>query len=610
MRDEFRGNFTRDTSDNSKQFSRVLFKQGKVLLDSDFNELQDILTNYLRTLTIDLIGRHGGPANGFRIVNLHEKYDEKGLPVAEDDQTHSTSREFAICPGHYYVDGILCENFGKAREKGKPLPLNYRDQEGYPFPGSLNLDSRDNSPGKYLVYLDVWERTISSSADDSIREKALGGIDTAVRSKIVWQVKTMLLKDVKKDEEDEDIFSILSEIIDFLLGEEEHHEDTRPNWSELTNCRNRNRGELKAQVKQSEEDDEADNYANPCVIHADAGSMISENCLYRIEIHKPGKAGDNATFKWARRNGSNDLSIFPVETSNEDDSDTALIKLKGLSGVRPLGIYVGDWVEIIDDNYILRSNAFPLWRVDSISEADASLILKRTASSDKTSVFEKNPILRKWEHKEGRNPDKGGIQLLEGAAKIEEGKWLFLENGIQIQFQPGGNYRTGDYWLIPARVETGDIEWPKQSDNTPAKIPPHGIEHHCAPLAVIYVAENRDIFIDHDCRKSFGNMCVLHGTEHQENRNIPDKNQHFENTDQTIVSEQAASDQVEDNSKTEQDSIKLLDEGNKEQGELVKGSESNDEKTRDGSAKVDTEPKANSQGFFGWLSREVKAFFD
>ena len=45
---------------------------------------------------------------------------------------------------------------------------------------------------------------------------------------------------------------------------------------------------------------------------------------------------------------------------------------------------------------------------------------------------------------------------------------LDLENGVQIQF-PGAVagevaaiYRTSDYWTIPARVATGDVEWPTE----------------------------------------------------------------------------------------------------------------------------------------------------
>jgi hypothetical protein len=69
-----------------------------------------------------------------------------------------------------------------------------------------------------------------------------------------------------------------------------------------------------------------------------------------------------------------------------------------------------------------------------------------------------------------------------------------LEDGVQIQFSADGEYRTGDYWLIPARVATGNVAWPlhTEADGTPKKdtagnfIPleqsPHGIEHHYALL--------------------------------------------------------------------------------------------------------------------------------
>jgi hypothetical protein len=43
------------------------------------------------------------------------------------------------------------------------------------------------------------------------------------------------------------------------------------------------------------------------------------------------------------------------------------------------------------------------------------------------------------------------------------------------------HYRTGDYWLIPARVATNDIEWPSVTEG----VLPHGIEHHYAPLAIL-----------------------------------------------------------------------------------------------------------------------------
>ena len=45
--------------------------------------------------------------------------------------------------------------------------------------------------------------------------------------------------------------------------------------------------------------------------------------------------------------------------------------------------------------------------------------------------------------------------------------------------------RTGDYWLIPTRVATGRIEWPQADDLNPQPLPPHGVEHHYAPLGFV-----------------------------------------------------------------------------------------------------------------------------
>ena len=56
-------------------------------------------------------------------------------------------------------------------------------------PGGL-LDSQQLQSGfSYQIYLDVWERLITCLEDDSIREVALNGPDTAARTQVVWQVR-------------------------------------------------------------------------------------------------------------------------------------------------------------------------------------------------------------------------------------------------------------------------------------------------------------------------------------------------------------------------------------------------------------------------------------
>jgi hypothetical protein len=53
-----------------------------------------------------------------------------------------------------------------------------------------------------------------------------------------------------------------------------------------------------------------------------------------------------------------------------------------------------------------------------------------------------------------------------------------------VSFAPSGEYRTGDYWLIPARAATQAIEWSLSVQGEPAFQPPRGIAHYYAPLAL------------------------------------------------------------------------------------------------------------------------------
>ena len=59
-----KGDFSRFGFDLTKHFSRVLHQQGRVALDADANEASEILLHHLRTLTRDLFGAFGGPADG------------------------------------------------------------------------------------------------------------------------------------------------------------------------------------------------------------------------------------------------------------------------------------------------------------------------------------------------------------------------------------------------------------------------------------------------------------------------------------------------------------------------------------------------------------------
>ncbi len=429
------GDFTRNTFDPTKHFSRVLMQQGRVQLDADWNEQTAILLHTLRTLTRDLFGEHGGPGKG------------AGFEITSG----AAGQNFMVGKGHYYVDGILVEN---------DVPCWYQGgADLLPQPDHHPEDALETGTN-YLVYLDVWERHISPVEDDDIREKALLGPDTATRAKVVWQVKVLPNPDGATCE---DLAATL---------------------------RRQNRPQAKARVKPIKPS------ADPCIQAPDARYRGAENQLYRVEVHQGSEPGKTPTFKWSRDNGS---VIFPIVQMNG-----AVATLEHLGRDARLGLRVGEWVEVVDDDQTLRGGPGSMLQVDAIDPVEMKVTLKTRPGVallpyDETSS--NHPYLRRWDHKAG---PLGAVLLVENNAD----QWLDLEDGVQVQFQPGGDYRSGDYWLIPARTATGQVEWPGPVDAPEAQAP-QGIDHHIAPLAQIEVDAAGVVAVPHDCR--FVMTSAMHG---------------------------------------------------------------------------------------------------
>ncbi len=440
------GDFTRLTFDETKNYSRVLMQQGRVQLDADWNEAAEIQLYLLRALAADLIGPHGGPggaALGFEIGVAKE---------VKDGREQDVPRDFKIGVGHYYVDGILCVSDGR----------RFSAQPG--FAKDVFGDLEKKEPQTCLVYLDVWERHVSYIEDEdenrsSIREVALRGLDTATRAQVVCQVRCLPITASNPPDFKADYNAFLDEL----------------KKARLTPRRG---GGLTARARRTPSDNSA-----ACTTAPEARYRGAENQLYRVEIHKPGELGE-ATFKWSRENGS---VVFAVKSAGADN-----VALEGLGRDGRLGLTPDGWVEIVDDDYVLQNRAEPLRQIKEINIDEMNLILKTSASSTVGQNRAKHPLLRRWD-------SPGEITVKMDAA--ENGGWLALEDGIEIKFEAGQDevFRTGDYWLIPARVATGDVEWPGPPNPPDAQLvflSPHGIEHHYAPLAIISVDNTGKVTAD------------------------------------------------------------------------------------------------------------------
>ena len=210
-----------------------------------------------------------------------------------------------------------------------------------------------------------------------------------------------------------------------------------------------------------------------CTITPDAQYRGAENQLYRVEIHHSGELDGEASYKWSRDNGS---IVFPVRHIAGTVVCVEHLGRDACSSLAP-----GNMVELIDDAMVMRGGAGLLARVADISREDLTVTLELPDGTDALPVYgdskpDLHPLLRRWDHV-GDLCHAGGAVPIDAA--VHE-----LEDGVKIQFdRSNGEFRAGDFWLIPARVATGQIEWPGTPGH-PHSILPHGPLHYYAPLAL------------------------------------------------------------------------------------------------------------------------------
>lgn len=526
-----KADLSRQTFDPKKHYTAVVMQQGRVQVDADWNEQQAIHNYRIQTETKDLIGKCGAPAQ------------DAGFKIVIDDENR-----IKITPGRYYVNGLLCEN---------ETEITYKEQPDFPNPPDVLelLGEAETRAG--IFYLDIWQRHITTIDDLSIREVALGGPDTATRVQTIWQVKflpvsdqeidieairTLLkelvsrLQELRNSTENQEAIEILDRLINPInfvlnLSSEQLEEALRSSPQSLQiflaslNPRLQELKELDFQLERVYEillpleeiaDELADSLqnmtccssftewdkliapgtgqlnartkpvspeANPCLVPPNAGYQRLENQLYRVEIHNPGSLNE-ATFKWSRDNGS-------VVTAIENISGQE-VTVKSVGPDNILGFASNQWVEITDDTSELNQQPGELLQIDKVDPATRVITLK----SAPTNPFDptQNPKLRRW--------DTQGLLPVE-IPENNEG-WIPLEGGIEVQFSQG-TYRTGDYWLIPARTATGEIEWLPSRTARYNQIPqlPLGIYHQYCRLALAEFRPQNNRFNLQDCRKIF-----------------------------------------------------------------------------------------------------------
>jgi hypothetical protein len=443
------GDYSRVRFDPKNDFSGVLMQQGRVQLDSDWNDLVALLDRRLRAETTDIIGRATVPKetpDGFRI--------------------QIAAGVLTIGRGRIYVDGLLAENHGKAPLEFDPVLAEERGTQAVPyneqpyFPNVGVVAPPLSSGGPHLVYLDVWQREVTHLQDGELIEKAVG-VDTTARLQTVWQVK-------------------------FLpnIGTGATCDSPIEAWDALT-APSAGRLSSKAVGVPTNTD--------PCLIPPSGGYRGLDNRLYRVEIHDGGPSG-TATFKWSRDNASVATSVTAI---------TALDKLTVANVGRDSVMHfkIGDWIEITDDwlEFARQPGVNPvppgvMAQVQSVDDANRMITLVSplpanvfgTDSQGNTDPLHHTRV-RRWDQS-GQVRDTNGNLLVDLNAPGSKGvipvpaagTSIVLEDGVQITFDTpaGGSYKIADYWSFAARTIDASVDELKQS-------PPLGVHHHFCRLGLV-----------------------------------------------------------------------------------------------------------------------------
>jgi hypothetical protein len=490
-----RGDFSRLTFRRDRQYSSVRLQQGRVQVDADWNEQIDIALHRDEMATGDIVGPAGAPLEnaGFAIglmvvprrmsdvaygsatagaavgddgtiltttdggatwvrntslagLTAHLRSVAYGSATAGaavgDDGTILTTTdggatwgvrtgpaELAVGPGRMYIDGVLVEN-------DRPVALSAQP--------SLPGGSIPSADGRYLFYLDVWQRHLSAVERPELREIALGGPDTATRTETVWQVR-------------------------WEAATGKTCADFDPDW---VSQKQAGRGRLAGRATPTAAG------TDPCEVPPGAGYRRLENQLYRVEVHDPSASGQ-ATFKWSRDNGS--------VLANVASADTTGVIISGIEKDGVAGLGGAQFAEISDEERYLNGlpgDLVPVTVQGSLLTLGSGAVLAGLGTT---------PTARRWES---------------AAVNLTPDAWLDLEDGVQIRFALG-DYRTGDWWTIPARTLSGTVDWPV-GESGPEFQDPHGIEHHYGALGILDLAVSAWISVD-DCRLIFPPLTGLTG---------------------------------------------------------------------------------------------------
>jgi hypothetical protein len=300
------------------------------------------------------------------------------------------------------------------------------------------------------AYLDLWERPLAFTEAPTLRDVALGGVDTTTRTQLVAQVRLLRGTPVPL------AGTPAGPAADFAalqrLGQGVLSTKDRP-AAVLDLC------------------------ADPCEPAIDGPYLGEDNRLFRVEIHQGGDIGlagqpNTARFKWARDNAA---TVTPLIADAPGGATSVTVEQPELFQVGDLIELSNDQVELIagpyEDRLLHRRHGRgPMRRITSINLDTRRLGWERAGPMDPLHT----PLAM---HQVQRLALHAKVTRWDGLADCVTGD-LTLTDGVVIEFG-GQALAPGDFWLFATRTADRSVE-------RLIEAPPRGTRHAFYKLAAIH----------------------------------------------------------------------------------------------------------------------------
>jgi len=448
-----------------KRFAGVRMQQGRVLTDDDFNEQEQINHEDKRLSTLDIVGKAGSPDNGLFISDAG--VNENGI-------------NFTINEGTFYAGGL---RIAVTDDQYFQLQDDWLQKAVNPAPDGERYD---------MVYVEVWQQSVSAVEDSELYEKALGGPDTTTRRRTMFRVK--MLADVDTNNCGEAWQLVKAGIESSLGGEfvDNYHlkSDADLQVGYVTNG-------------------ESENLCTPSVL---AGYLGADNQAIRVQLV------DENHLTWGFDNGAPLYRVSLEDAASDRQTIKLLTDPKDEAHWPQSGqiVEILPWSAVLENGEKLAEETSPghFSRLSASYNPDTGEITLSTSVPDgfgeqwesrddaddlRTTRFGTEELdsehgyffMRAWDR--GADHDSDVNIPIPASGEVE-----LLKTGLKISLE--GDYPLpGDHWVIAVRPHTPDQVVPWELEVTREA---DGYQRFYAPLAIIHWRPNQFPFI-YDCRKRF-----------------------------------------------------------------------------------------------------------